>query len=930
LPHYERAGRGTLSLPILISFTMTPERWQQIEALYHEALERAPEQRPAFLEEACAGDQTVRREVESLLAYDECAADFIASPLDDLAAELLADEQTALFIGRDLNHYRILSRLGRGGMGEVYLATDTRLGRDVAIKLLPTQFAADGERVRRLKQEARAASSLNHPNILTIHEIGEVDGLPFIVSEFVEGQTLRDRMAGGKMDVLAVLDRALQVASALEAAHNAGIVHRDIKPENVMARSDGLVKVLDFGLAKLAERPARTKEGGVASRGPTAAHLSTEPGVLLGTVSYMSPEQLRGQKVDQRTDLFSLGVMLYEMIAGRAPFPGAAPADAIAAILEREPAPLRQTAPDLPEALEWIVTKALRKDRDERYQTARELLTDLKALRRRLEIEKEHERSRPELPTSGTTLETDDQKQAIDSAGGTTGRTDPASELTTTSGGTHQRPGGRRFALAGIGLAILASVVGGAYWLFGTGRVIDSVAVLPFVNEGGDPNTEYLSDGITESLIRSLSQLPDLKVIARASVLRYKGREIDPKAVCAELGVRAVLTGRVVQRDGLFVVTVELADASNNSHIWGERYDRTDLSAIQDIVKDIAERLRLRLTNEEERLLAQRQLANAEAYRLYLIGRYHWDKRTEEGVNTAIKHFQQAIDLEPGYALAYTGLADSYSSLGFSFDVGSLSPDEAMPKATEAAMKALQLDNTLAEAHTSLAFIKLNYEWDAAGAEREFKRAIDLDPSYATAHHWYSHVLTALGRVEESLTESKRALVHDPLGLIINVHLGWHYIQAHKYDQALHQLHKTLELDPNYGTTHWYLGLAYEQKGDYDRAATELRRALEILKGNTVVEADLAHVYAVADKKTDALRILEKLTQQSREQYVSPYLIAMIHAALGDKDSAFEWLDKAYDQRSDSLVYLKVEPKLEPLRDDPRFTRLLQRVRLAP
>jgi len=695
-------------------------------------------------------------------------------------------------------------------------------------------------------------------------------------------------MANNPMEINSVLDVAIQVASALAAAHAAGITHRDIKPENVMLRPDGLVKVLDFGLAKLIE----TQSPSVETRASTIEMQSTETGVVMGTVRYMSPEQARGQKVDERTDIFSLGVMLYEMVAGRRPFDGQTESDCIAALLTAEPPPLGQSRSETPAELDRIINKCLVKDREGRYRSAHELFTDLSKLKRNY-----------------------DQGVVI-----------------TENAAPRRERRIPRFAMFALMVATLAGAGGGLYLFSLRDKAINSVAVLPFANESVDPQMEYLSDGITESLIRSLSQLPDLKVSARASVFHFKGRQVDPRAVGQELGVRSVLIGRVVQRDGGISISVELADARDNNQIWSERYNwkPADLSAIQaDIVKDIAERLRLKLTGDEERLLAKRHTGNAEAYRLYLIGRYYWNKRTEEGLKKAIDYFQQAIDLEPGYALAYTGLADSYDSLVFTFDVSVLPPRDAMPKAKEAAMKARDLDDTLPEAHTSLAMIKLHYDWDWSEAEREFNRAIRLDPNHVNAHHWYSHYLLPLGRIEESLAESRRALQLDPLNMIINVHLGWHYLYSGDYDQAIKQLNKTIEMDKNYGLAHRFLGLAYERKGMYAEAITELQTAISLVGGTAETKAELAYALAVSGKRDEAQKILDQLRRQSKQHYVSPYLIALIHAGLGNKEQAFEWLEKAYDDRSDLLVYLKVEPKLAGLHSDPRFQDLLRRLRLA-
>ncbi|GAC1662421.1 MAG: hypothetical protein NVS9B9_24190 [Ktedonobacteraceae bacterium] len=457
------------------------------------------------------------------------------------------------------------------------------------------------------------------------------------------------------------------------------------------------------------------------------------------------------------------------------------------------------------------------------------------------------------------------------------------------------------------------------------------MAVLPFVNVSGDPNIEYLSDGITESLINSLSQIPRLKMIASSSVFRYKGQETDPHKVGLELGVKAVLTGRVTKRNDSLSINAELVDVRENVHIWGSQYNRklSDLLAVQEeISREISEKLRLKLTGAEQKRLIKNYTDNTEAYQLYLKGRYYWNKRTEEDVKKAILYYHQAIDRDPNYALAYSGLADSYNSLGFSFDVGSLPPQEAIPKAKAAALKALEIDDTLAEAHTSLAYAKQLYDWDWQGSEREFKRALELDPNYVNAHHWYSHYLISVGRTDESLIESKLSLETDPLSLIINTHLGWYFIYTHRYELAIEQLQKTLEMDPHYGLTHWYLGLAYEQKAMYAEAETELSNATVLLKGNTGVKSDLGHLYAVSGKKDEAQKIINELQEQSKRRYVSSYQIALIYNGLGKKEQAFIWLEHAYQERADLLVYLQADPRLANLHTDPLFQDLVRKVGL--
>ncbi len=830
--------------------------------------------------------------------------------------------------GTRFGRYEIRSQLGVGGMGEVYLASDTKLGRTVALKFLPAEVAADQKRMQRFTREAHAVSALNHPNIITIHEIEQEGATTFIATEYIEGVTLRERMKRGPLPVEEALDVAIQITSALAAAHAKEIVHRDIKPENIMLREDGYVKVLDFGLAKLAENRSTTPEA------PTQVH--TDIGAVIGTARYMSPEQARGIEVDGRTDIFSLGIVLYEMLAGRSPFEGATNHEVVASILKEEPHALSEHVEHVPPRLQEVVSRALRKERDERYQTAREMLDDLRTLKQDLEFELKLARAGKNVsdaPAGGAAAGvTSTDQYALPTAH------EPLARA-TMSGILHSAEYKRRGHVVLFGAVALALAIAFfSYWYFSRpAGAINSVAVLPFVNVGGDANTEYLSDGLTESLINSLSELPNLKVIARSSVFRYKGKEVDPQAVGRELGVHAVLTGRVVRMndDDLFIET-ELVDVDTQTRLWGERYNRklSDIIALQDdISREISEKLRLKLSGEERKQLAKRYTESAEAYQLYWKGRYYWNKRRPEDIREALRNFQQAIDLDPTYALAYTGLADCYV-LG---NLLQLSPKEAMPVAIEKTNRALAIDPQLAEAHTSLAKIRLSYEWDWAGAETEFRRALELKPGYATAHQWYGVYLSEMGRHDESLEHRKRALELDPLSLSISTGVGRAYFWARRYDEAIAHLQKTLERDPKYADTHWSFGLAYEQKKMYDEAVSAYQRAISLSKtaefpeGKPEMIAALGHAYAVAGRRDEALRILEQLKELvSRQSYVSPYSIALIHAALGEKEQAFEWLDRAYRERDESFIHLKVDPRLDQLRADPRLVEMLQLIKLAP
>ncbi len=830
-------------------------------------------------------------------------------------------------IGKTLSHYQVTEKLGQGGMGEVYLAQDTQLRRKAALKLLPAQFTQDEDRLHRFEQEAYAASALNHPNIITIYEIGQVGDSHFIATEFIDGQTLRQQMTS-RLRLTEALDVVIQVATALTAAHAAGILHRDVKPENVMLRPDGLVKVLDFGLAKLAERSSPR----MGTELPTAAQVDTDPGTVMGTAQYMSPEQARGLKVDGRTDVFSLGVVLYEMVAGRAPFEGATAADLIISIIEKEPALLSRYSQHVPAELQRIVSKALRKDRETRYQTVKDLLIDLKSLREGLEFEAKLERSgQSNVPSGGVV--TPSGGQGVAAAREAAVSTEKVQVVRTASSAEYLVGEVRRHK--GPALLVLAIlIIAGAailYFVRG-GKAIDSVAVLPFVNASTDPDTEYLSDGITESLINSLSQLSRIKVIARSSVFRYKGRETDPRAVGRELGVQAVLTGRVTQRGEDLSISAELMDARDNSHIWGEQYHRklADLLAVQqELAREMSEKLRLKLSGEEQQRLTKSYTESTEAYQHYLKGRYYLDKSSEEGVKKAIEHFNQAIEIDPNYALAYVGLADAHLGLQFH---NSLAPKDAYQRAKAAVLKAQEIDETLAEIHASLGEIKKRYDRDFVGAEREYKRAIQLKPNYALAHSGYSLYLSAVGRHQEAIAEAKRAQELEPLSITNGDVLGYIFFQARQYDQSIEELRKTLEMDPNFALAHCDLGNTYVQKGNYEEAIAEINKAVTLSGGEPIHISTLGYAYAVAGQKDEAIKRLDQLKGLSKRRYVGPAQIALVHIGLGEKDQAFEWLEKAYEDRSitnDNFAF-KVDPQFDNLRSDPRFTDLLRRIGFPP
>jgi len=859
---------------------VTPERWRQVQQVFHGALEQPLDQRNGFLEAACSGDRELRDSVERMLAADAAASDLFdaapggLSPANALTARVaeLVTEPGSPVVGRTLAKYHILSPIGAGSMGEVYLARDTVLNRQVALKLLPHRFTSDPDRVARFVREAKAASALNHPNILTIYEVDEAEHTWFIATEFVDGVSLRQRLAAGAFEQREALDVVLQCATALDAAHRAGIVHRDLKPENVMVRPDGVVKVVDFGLARVAASDGQRAQPGV-----------TQAGLVLGTPRYMSPEQARGESVDARTDIFSLTAVLYEMLAGQPLLAGESYAEVFAALLSADVIPRPQVLDRLPVSrdLRRVIARGLHKHCDARYQTMQEFAADLAALRARL------------------------RASAADGGRLMRGR------LQTVAG-----------VIAAAAVLIMAAGVTGVLHLPSRAAPprIGSLAVLPFVNLSNDPDREYVVDGITDQLITDLATTTSLRVISRTSVMQYKRTSQLLPAIARALDVDAIIEGSLRRDGGRVYLTAQLLDARGDRHLWARNYDRAEpelMALPAEIARDVSG---LFGTVSTRRPAGREPSVAPGAYDAYLRGRQAWNRRTAEGYRQALDYFNEAADKDPTYARAYAGLADTYLLLG---EYLIWPAEEAFPRARAAAARAIALDEALAEPYAALGQLNAD-EWNWADADREFQRALDRNPGYATGRQWRAEYLAVSGRADEALAEIRRAHALDPLSFIINTQLGWILTIDRQPQAAIAQLRRTIEMAPRFIQAHTNLGIAYEVAGDHAAAFAAFKAAVDI-GSSTDPQLWMTRELALLGRPAEARSALDRLRPAVEAGNAAPSTVALVYLALGDVDTGLSWLKRGCERRS---VGPATYPPFDPIRSDPRFAAIMKCMQL--
>jgi serine/threonine protein kinase/tetratricopeptide (TPR) repeat protein len=866
---------------------MRSEQWQVIEDLYHSASELPAAERRSFLQKACGEDQGLRLELESLLRHGDTPQSFLDTAAIAIVAKAIAvdeyDSPAPALEGTSISHYRIVKALGRGGMGVVYEAEDVKLRRRVALKLLPNSLARDRQALRRFEQEAQAASALNHPNICTVYEVDEDQGLHFIAIELLEGETLKERIGRGPMEVREILAIGIEICDALEAAHSAGIIHRDIKPSNIVLTRRGSAKLLDFGVAKRVGPELVQHAETLTQLLPLNLDVSlTVAGAVIGTAAYMSPEQSAGYDVDARSDLFSMGAVLYVMATGQCPFSGRGLADVLQAIQHGQPTPLEQLRPKIPSRLVGIVNKALQKERSLRYQSAAEMRADLQVLRDRLAVSAKRRKTLP---------------------------------------------------LMGLAALLFAAILTGSLrlqpirgWILGKGYAshsIKSIAVLPLENLSGDPVQDYFADGMTDALITNLGVVEALRVISRTSSMHYKGTHKSLPEIAQELNVDAVVEGTVTKAGSRVRINAQLVDAHTDRHLWARQYDG-ELKDILQLQSDLAAAVAMEVggrlaPNEELRLKAKSRQVNPQAYEAFLKGEYFLDKWTTEGFGKAKAYFERSIALDPSYADGYTGLAEYYAIAAF---MAVVPPREAWLKAEDLLAKSLAMDDTSSRVHTLLGMIKLQFRCDRVVAEKELNLALELNPGDMNALDLHSYYLLEIRRTEEAIAEKRRVLQHDPLRVITNAELGLYLIRAGRTDEAIAQLGKTLELDPNYAATHARLGRAYAEKQQFSQAAIETQKAISLDKTPARL-AQLGEVYARWGKREEALGTIRQLQQMSRQRYVSPTMTALIYARLGQQKAAITWLEKAKSEDDPKIS----DPGFESLRSDPRFKVLEARLR---